>query len=153
MGSKTGNLISALCLGGFGIYVISAAAELAYTAEVGPGPGFFPHWLGIGLVAFSGLLIFATRTQVEKGERSTTPLAQTAGRALAAWAALMIAIALLGRVGFGLSFVALTIFLILALDRRPPLLAVLVAVSLAVVFHLVFVVALDVSLPRGFGGF
>jgi len=55
-----GNLISALCLGAFGIYVISVAAKLAYVSEVGPGPGFFPLWLGIGLVAFAALLIFVS---------------------------------------------------------------------------------------------
>ena len=75
------------------------------------------------------------------------------GRALAGWLALMVAIALLGRLGFALSFVLLTIFFIVALDRRPVLLAVGVGVGLAVAFQLIFVIALDVSLPTGFWGF
>ena len=48
-----GNFISAACLAAFGIYVISVAARLDYVSEVGPGPGFFPLWLGIGLVLFA----------------------------------------------------------------------------------------------------
>jgi hypothetical protein len=76
-----------------------------------------------------------------------------AGRALAAWSALMVAIALLGRMGFAVSFIVLTMFLIVALDRRPALLAVGVGIGLAVSFHLIFVVALDVSLPKAFWGF
>ena len=51
------------------------------------------------------------------------------------------------------SFIVLTMFLIVALDRRPTLLAVGVGVGLAVSFHLIFVVALDVSLPKAFWGF
>ena len=47
----------------------------------------------------------------------------------------------------------LTMFLIVALDRRPTLLAVGVGIGLAVSFHLIFVVALDVSLPKAFWGF
>jgi hypothetical protein len=66
---------------------------------------------------------------------------------------MMVAVALLGRIGFGLTFVILTTFLIVALDRRPALLAVSVGVGLAVAFHLVFVVALDVSLPKALWGF
>ena len=65
----------------------------------------------------------------------------------------MIAIALLGRLGFGITFVLLTLFLLIALDRRPPVLAILVGAGLALLFHLLFVVALDVLLPKGFWGF
>ena len=53
-----GNFVSAACLAAFGIYVISVAAKLAYVSEVGSGTGFFPLWLGIGLV-LSPLVIVA----------------------------------------------------------------------------------------------
>jgi hypothetical protein len=66
---------------------------------------------------------------------------------------MMVAIALLGRIGFALSFVVLTIFLIVFLDRRPAWLALGVGVALAVAFHLIFVVALDISLPAAPWGF
>ena len=55
-----GNFISAACLAAFGIYVISVAARLDYVSEVGPGPGFFPLWLGIGLVLFASGLMLAS---------------------------------------------------------------------------------------------
>ena len=73
-------------------------------------------------------------------------------RPLAGWLAVMVAIALLGKIGFALSFIILTVFLVVALDRRPALLAVVVALGLALAFHLVFVVALDVSLPKAVWG-
>jgi putative tricarboxylic transport membrane protein len=148
-----GNLISALCLGAFGIYVISVAAKLAYVSEVGPGPGFFPLWLGIGLVVFAGCLIFSSRSPAANPEKSKSPVWRTAGRALTGWSALMVAIALLDRIGFLLSFIVLTIFLVMVLDRRPALLAVGVGIGLAVAFQLIFVAALDVPLPKNFWGF
>lgn len=147
-----GNFVAAACLAAFGLYVISVATGLAYLSEVGPGPGFFPLWLGIGLVLFACGLMFAslgksgTRAKGDSSWRGSR-------RALAGWLALMVAIAFLGALGFALSFVVLTIFLIVALDRRPALLAVGVGVGLAVAFQLIFVVALDVSLPKGFWGF
>jgi len=152
--SHKGNLISALCLGAFGIYVISVAAKLAYVSDVGPGPGFFPLWLGIGLIVFAACLAFASHTRPPGSHaHDKSPVSKTAGRALAGWLALMVAIALLGRIGFLLSFVALAIFLIVILDRRPVLLAFIVGMGLATAFQLIFVVGLDVSLPKGVWGF
>jgi len=148
-----GNFISAACLAAFGIYVISVAARLDYVSEVGPGPGFFPLWLGIGLVLFASGLMFAPSSISRSKAKGESQSWKGAGRALAAWSALMVAIALLGRMGFAVSFIVLTMFLIVALDRRPALLAVGVGIGLAVSFHLIFVVALDVSLPKAFWGF
>lgn len=148
-----GNFISAACLAAFGIYVISVAARLDYVSEVGPGPGFFPLWLGIGLVLFGSGLMLASLSISRSKAKGESKSWKAAGRALAAWLALMVAIALLGSIGFAVSFIVLTMFLIVALDRRPTLLAVGVGIGLAVSFHLIFVVALDVSLPKAFWGF
>ena len=148
-----GNFISAACLAAFGIYVISVAARLDYVSEVGPGPGFFPLWLGIGLVLFASGLMFASLLISRSKAKGESQSWKGAGRALAAWSALMVAIALLGSMGFAVSFIVLTMFLVVALDRRPALLAVGVGIGLAVSFHLIFVVALDVSLPKAFWGF
>lgn len=153
MARDKGNLISGLALAAFGIYVIAVATRLPYVSEVGPGPGFFPLWIGIGLVLFAAILVVgsvAPAWNLVKGPSSSWA---SASRVLIGWVALMLAIALLGRLGFGITFVLLTIFLLVALDRRPPVLAILVGTGLAVLFHLLFVVGLDVLLPKGFWGF
>ncbi len=151
MSKSKGDLAAAICLALFGVYVISVAAKLDYVSEVGPGPGFFPLWLGIGLVVFGAALL---------GTALSTPAARQsagswkgAGRSLAGWLGLMLAVALLGRLGFAPTFVLLTVFYIAALDRRPLPLAFGVGIGLAVAFHLIFVLALDVSLPAGGLGF
>jgi len=148
-----GNLISAACLAAFGLYVISVAAKLPYVSEVGPGPGFFPLWLGIGLMIFASYLMLSSVLALKKESPSDSSSWQASGRALAGWFALMVAIALFGWIGFSLSFVFLTMFLIVALDRRSLLLSAGVAIGLAVAFHFLFVMALDVSLPVGRWGF
>lgn len=153
MARDNGNLFSGLCLAAFGIYVIAAAVKLPYLAEVGPGPGFFPLWIGIGLVLFAAILIFASLAPSLNIAKSPSQPWTSGWKVLAGWAAMMLAIALLGRIGFGASFVALAIFLLAVLDRRPPVLAIVVGVGLAIIFHLIFVVALDVPLPQGFWGF
>lgn len=148
-----GDLISGACLAAFGIYVIAVAVKLPYVSEVGPGSGFFPLWLGIGLVVFGSCLIYAAFSRSRGKAAGESQSWKATGRVFAGWLAMMIAIALLGRIGFALSFVILTIFLVIALDRRPALLALGVGVGLAMAFHLIFVVALDVSLPAGWWGF
>ena len=153
MARDKGNLISGACLAAFGIYVISVASRLPYVSEVGPGSGFFPLWLGIGLVLFASGLMFGSLASSGNRAKNESQSWKTSTRALAGWLAMMIAIALLGRIGFALSFVILTMFLIVALDRRPARLAVAVGIGLAVAFHLIFVIALDVSLPVGPWGF
>lgn len=148
-----GNLTAGIVLAGFGLYVISVAVRLPYVSDVGPGPGFFPLWLGIGLVLFASTLIFTSIASLRQGPTKETEAWRLMARSLSGWLALMIAIALLGSIGFVASFIILTIFLIVALERRPALLALGVGVGLAVAFHLIFVVALDVSLPKAVWGF
>lgn len=148
-----GDLISAACLASFGVYVISVAAKLPYVSDVGPGPGFFPIWLGIGLVLLGCLQTVAAFFDPAKLARGESQSWKTTGRALAGWLAMMVAVALLGRIGFTLSFTLLTVFLIVVLDRRPVSLAVVVGIGLALGFHLIFVTALEISLPAGRWGF
>ena len=52
-----GDLISGVCIAAFGVYVTVAAARLPYVSEHGPGPGFMPLWLGIGLIVLALSLI------------------------------------------------------------------------------------------------
>jgi putative tricarboxylic transport membrane protein len=148
-----GNLISGATLAAFGIYVILVAVKLPYVSEVGPGPGFFPLWIGIGLVIFASCLMLSSISPSRRAVPEKPPFWRPAVRALAGWFSMIIAIALFGVIGFALSFVMLTTFLIVVLDRRPVWMALGVGIGLAAIFHLIFVVALAVSLPAAPWGF
>jgi putative tricarboxylic transport membrane protein len=143
-------LLTGVILTAFGGLVIHEALALPYTSESGPGPGFFPLWIGIGIVACSLFLIGAA---IFRGGEGILISRLEMVRALSAWLAFALAVALLPLLGFGLSLGLLTAFLVLVLDRRSPWLAIGVALGLAVGFHVIFAVALGVSLPAGPWGF
>jgi putative tricarboxylic transport membrane protein len=138
-----------LCL--FGIYVSYGASKLPYVSEGGPGPGFFPLWIGIAiaLLAIGFVLANFFSAPDTSGPRSSGSI----GRALSGWLGLILAIALLPWVGFGLSLALLTAFLVGVLERRPWWTALAVGLVLVAAFHLVFVVALGLALPVGPLGF
>lgn len=148
------DLFTTVALAGFGSFVIFEARGLPYVSEFGPGPGFFPLWIGIGIVALALVLFLGGffGGSGDTDETKRTPGVEIA-RALGAWAAFVAAIALVSLLGFGISFGLLTAFLILVLDRRSPWVACGVALALALGFHLVFAVALGVGLPVGPLGF
>ena len=146
------DLISGACLAAFGVYIAVASSRLSYVSEHGPGPGFMPLWLGIGLIvlALSLIAIDLARPEPKRTIKSGTwPVMRTLG----GWLAVMGSIILLPRLGFSLSLALLTIFLVVVLDRRSFWTALSVAFGLALSFYVVFVLALGLSLPSGPWGF
>src|SRR5258706_15901794 len=103
---------SGLALAALGAYIVAQARGWDYLTEDGPGPGFFPLWYGIGMLACSAWLVVF-------GRGGSTDW-RGAGRALAVWAAIALSVALLKLVGFALSFGALAFFIVAVMYRRPP---------------------------------
>jgi putative tricarboxylic transport membrane protein len=119
-------------------------------SEEGPGPGFFPFWYGIAMVVLSLVLVLRSATGAATGK----PV-EWAGvrRALLAWAAFAVSVALFQPLGFLLSFALLTLFVMYVMYGRPLKISVAAAVGNAAGFYLVFVLALGLSLPVGPLGF
>jgi putative tricarboxylic transport membrane protein len=153
MGREQSNLIAAGCLAAFGIYVFYSGSKLAYVSEVGPGPGFFPIWIGVGRMLFGLYQMLLSLSSARRRADHGVAIWSGSTRALGGWVGLALAIALFRWIGFALSLVLLTIFLLVALDRRSVLHALVIGVALAAAFHLIFVIALGVSLPAGPWGF
>ena len=149
---RTGDIVSAAVLAGLGIYIVFEARGWEYLGADGPGPGFFPLWYGVCMVALS-ILLLAT-SLVQRTSMPDTPVNwREVGRALATWAAFTGCIALLKVLGFLLSFGLLTLFVVAVMYRRPLKMAFAVAAGTALGFYLVFPLALNVSLPVGVLGF
>jgi putative tricarboxylic transport membrane protein len=149
---RNGEVVSGAVLAALGAYVILEAREWEYLGPDGPGPGFFPLWYGIGLVALSLVLIamnvrraHAPAAEAQSGGRKS--------RALAAWIGLVACVALLKPLGFLVSFALFSLFLVRVLYGQPWAKSLAVAVGGALGFYLVFDVALNVSLPSGVLGF
>ena len=147
---RNGDVISSAVLAALGVYIVMEAYPWAYLGEDGPGPAFFPIWYGIIMIVLSLALIAMT---IAKQPEAETPDWQGVGRALTAWAAFAICAALMGWLGFLISFAILTFFMIVFVFRQPPVKAAVVAVVAAAGFYLVFPFALSVPLPTGVFGF
>jgi len=149
---RNGDVISGALLAALGVYVFMQARTWEYSGADGPGPGFFPWWYGILIVALSLLLIAKAVIKSGSEERGSIDWRAT-GRALATWSAFVVAIALMGWLGFLLSFALLTFFIVAVIFRRPLATAGMTAVGASLGFYLVFPVALSLPLPTGVFGF
>jgi putative tricarboxylic transport membrane protein len=149
---KNGDLVSGAVLTGLGIFIVSEARGWDYMTPDGPGPGFFPMWYGIALVALSIPLMLRSVSQRAQTAEGVTDWAGI-GRALIAWLALTVSIGLLKFLGFLVSFALLTFFIVTLMYRRPLLYGVVAGVAASVLFYLIFPLALNVELPPGPFGF
>jgi putative tricarboxylic transport membrane protein len=148
---KNGDVVSGAVLAALGVYIVMQSRAWDYYTLDGPGPAFFPSWYGVAMVALSLLLIV---NSVRNGKGSTGTIDWHAtGRALGTWLAFALSVVLMNFVGFLISFALLTFFIVAVIFRRPLTTASIVAVTSALAFHLIFPVALSVSLPIGPFGF
>lgn len=145
-----GDVVSGVVLAALGAYVVSEARAWNYMGEEGPGPGFFPMWYGIAMIVLSLVLVLRASMQPRSGERVEW---RGVGRALMAWAAFAAAVASLKLIGFLLALALLTLFVVAVMYGRPLKIAFAAAAGNAAGFYLLFVVALDLSLPAGPLGF
>ncbi|MGH7772951.1 MAG: tripartite tricarboxylate transporter TctB family protein [Candidatus Binatia bacterium] len=150
-GQNKADLAASVVIGVFGLFVIYEAFWLPYASEFGPGPGFFPLWIGVGLLALALLLGFSCISS--KAGEGDARFLNLAGRSLGGWLALMVGLALLPWLGFALSLALLTAFLIFSLEGRSLVTAISVGLGLALGFHLIFALTLGLRLPSGPWGF
>ena len=130
---------SGLVLAALGGFIVFRASGWEYLTPEGPGPGFFPLWYGIAMLALS-LYLVVSPTDARLDPRGC-------GRALGTWAAIVVCIASLKWVSFVVSFAALVFFMVTLLYRRRTATAALVAIGMAAAFYVLFPLALGVPLP------
>jgi putative tricarboxylic transport membrane protein len=147
----SGDLWSGLALALLGVTIVVQAWQWEYLGPEGPGAGFFPLWYGLAILALS-LLLVASHFRGAPAERGRVEWTKV-GRALSTWLALAVSVALFKVLGFVVSFALLTYFMVAVMYRRPAKIAALAALASGAGFHLVFDLALGLSLPSGFLGF
>jgi len=135
-------------------FIAWESLELKFYTYMGPGPGFFPFWLSVAMGVLAVLMIL----QAMFREPEPVPegfLASRAGylRAGAIVMALIVTTALMEIVGFPITMLVTTLFLLFALGRPSLIVTLLVsAVGSFGCFYL-FDRWLKVPLPPGFLGF
>jgi putative tricarboxylic transport membrane protein len=150
---KKGDVISGAVLAALGVFIITQALAWDYYTLDGPGPGFFPFWYGVAMVVLSLLLVLNSARADSDGESKEGVNWPATGRAMTTWLAFALSVGLMDFLGFLISFALLAFFIVAVIFRRPFVTATVVAVVSALAFHLIFPVALSVSLPIGPFGF
>jgi putative tricarboxylic transport membrane protein len=149
---RNGDVISGAVLAALGAYIVLQAHAWNYYSPDGPGPGFFPTWYGLLMVALALLLVVRTLLRAEPAKAKKTDQSGTV-LALSTWVAFAASVALMGYLGFLLSFALFTFFLVTVVFRRSLATAGATAICIAVAFYVTFAVVLGVQLPTGLLGF
>lgn len=145
---RRGDFYSGLALAALGAFIVREAWQWEYLAPDGPGPGFFPRWYGLAMIALSLVLVLGSLRASPAPKES--PIVYAGIRsALALWTVLVVCIALIGPIGFFASFALLCWGVATLLFGQRQIVALAVAIAMAVAFWLVFDYALGVGLPRG----
>ena len=143
---RGGDFWSGLALAALGAYVLVTAHRWDYMTEEGPGAGFFPMWYGGIMLVLSLVLVVQS---VFRPSAASQIAWKDVWRALTAWIAFVVCIALMPVVGFAISFALLVGFIVKVMCAEKLRTAIIVAVVGSAGFYALFELALDLSLPKG----
>ena len=145
-----GDVISGVCLGAFGTFVVTTSLNWSYSGTSGPGPAFFPFWYGIIILVLAIGLVISSIIRARSGTESNQSVDWPSLRRVAiTWIAFATAVLLLTPLGFSISFGLLSTFLIIVVFKRSLLEAFLVSASGVLAFKVIFDLLLDIQLPGG----
>jgi len=145
-----------LVFGLVGLAALSLIGSLPYMVEFGPGPGFFPFWIGLGLavlgIGSAALGVFqdvrspAARSLRPEVEPATSDRPDSY-KNLMAYAGVVVAALLFQRVGAAESLGLLVLYLTAGVERRPLRQALTAALLTMLFLWLVFFRLLQLRLP------
>jgi putative tricarboxylic transport membrane protein len=131
-----------------GLYVVMESIRLVYMLPMGPGPGFFPFWLGALIAALAAVWFVRTTIRPpEPAEESFLPRGTAARRILSVLAATALMPALGEHLGFRLTMLACLLFLLGVAGRQKPLVTIPISLIGSFGVYFVFHDLLDVYLP------
>jgi putative tricarboxylic transport membrane protein len=145
------NIAAALVFLALSAIVVAGTSDLAYWSDFAPGPAFAPIWIAVAGAVLALLLLFQEARDPTR-EPADLPPRPALTRVLLAIAALVSALAVAPRLGFVAAVVALTLFVLLVVERRRVLPSLIVTALTAALVQGVFVAWLNVQLPKGFLG-
>lgn len=137
----------------FGAFVIHESLDLSYYGtDFGPGPGFFSFWLGVLVVVLAVFQIAGTfRRPADALPDDFIPDREGVKRMLCVLGALVASLLLINRLGFSLTILGFSMFLLGTLGRQSwwatLTLSVVGSFGIFYLFRL-----LQVMLPTGFLG-
>lgn len=130
------------------LFVVWQSASMKYYTSFGPGPGFFPFWLGSLLAVLSvAWLIQISRHPAESLKEDLIPDRAGVLRIGSVWLALVLVTLLMEVIGFRLAMLGFLLFLLVVLGHHRPVVAVLISLAGSFGVAYVFKHALNMQLP------
>jgi hypothetical protein len=147
------DLYGGLLLAAFFAAALWEASTFQYGTEFSPGPGFAPVWLSaIGLCVSLLITVHGLR-EMRSGDSSTrkTPSLEKAGlvRVGLTLLGLTAMVLLVEPLGLALAILLYLLFLTMIVQRHSLVVAVGTSVATVVFVYLVFVLFLEVPIPKG----
>lgn len=140
---------AALCFVAFSVFVVWEAWNLEYYTPLGPGPGFFPLWLGAVMGGLS--VLWLAQVSSRRGrpkEGALLPERDGRVRLLSVLGSMVAATLLMDVLGFQSAMFLLLLFLLLIPGRQRLWLTLVVALLGSVGIYHLFGSYLDVQLPK-----
>ena len=141
-------LVTGLICAGIGVYLMFQGLNLRIQGQFGPGPGFFPFWVGLILAALSlvwlGRITLGPPTTMAPDFIPPRPQVVIIGAVVVAMIAFML---LLRPIGFTLAMLVLLLFLFFVMDRQFAVAKIAIAFVGSFGVHWVFEQILRVPLP------
>ncbi|MGE5619490.1 MAG: tripartite tricarboxylate transporter TctB family protein [Sphingomonadaceae bacterium] len=130
------------------LYVVWEARTWDYMTPLGPGPGFFPIWMGLVLGGLAiGWLAQVSLRPADPFPAGFLPDRAGALRLVSIVAAMAVLCALMDTLGFQLTILAFMLFLLMALGRQNLLVTIVISLVSSFGTYYLFKTWLDVQLP------
>lgn len=129
-------------------YVMFEARRYEYYLPLGPGPGFFPFWIGAILAVLSlGWLGQVSLRPVQPKPIDFVPDRSGKARVLGVFLALCLFVAFVDRMGYSLTMFLFSLGLLVGIGRRNVVLSLLISLVGSFGLYYVFMYWLQVPLP------
>jgi len=129
-----------------GVAVVFFSSRLTYYTELGPGPGFLPLWLGIGLVGCGIYLILDFLRKPVKAEAFLEPRTK---QCFIMFILIVIAFLLLPWLGFPVGFALLAGTAMRVMGKHRLIACGITALAIALGIYFIFDQWLGIPLPTG----
>ena len=132
-----------------GLSIVFFSSQLPYSSDFGPGPGFLPFWLGIGIAGCAVLVLMKILKQRNRTEVFFKPLTKLGVQMLVM---IVVAYFLLPYLGFSVGLALFTATAMRVIGKHSMLMCGLTAIGTAIGIHFVFGEWLSIPLPTGIVG-
>lgn len=133
----------------FGLSVVIFSMQLPYMSEFGPGPGFLPLWLGIGIAGCAVAVILKILKKRDRVEAFIKPQTRVGLQMLGL---IVCAFLLLPLLGFSVGLALFAATAMRLIGKHGMLACGLTAVGAAIGINVVFGLWLEIPIPTGIVG-